>query len=100
MSQNMIWPIDKFLKSHQEKETRQKSGLIFHGQNFRYLQVGMFLVPIFTVGSKHSRGKVLSCCVVKPSEVVEVGFLVFETDQTSGEPHATQWKICPEKIKK
>ena len=30
MSQNMIWPIDKFLKSHQKK-TRQKSGLIFHG---------------------------------------------------------------------
>ena len=39
----------------------------------------------------------VSCCVVKPSEVVEVGFLVFETDQTSGEPHATQWKIRPEK---
>ena len=32
--------------------------------------------------------------------MVEVGFLVFETDQTSGEPHATQWKICPEKINK
>ena len=32
--------------------------------------------------------------------MVEVGFLVFETDQTSGEPHATQWKICPKKINK
>ena len=64
MSQNMIWPIDNFLKS--PEKTRQKVVSFFTASWLETL-VGIFLVPI---SLPHNRGKFLCYFSVWHSSVL------------------------------